>query len=38
VLLKKSPLQSVDAYDSIATVWIHGEPVSRDNLAVDSNH
>ena len=34
VLLNKSPLESVDAYDSIATVWIRGQPVSRDNLAV----
>lgn len=24
VLLKKSPLESVDAYDSIVTVWVHG--------------
>jgi imidazolonepropionase-like amidohydrolase len=37
VLLKKSPLESVDAYDSIATVWVHGKPVSRDALAVNSN-
>jgi imidazolonepropionase-like amidohydrolase len=36
VLLKKSPLASVDAYDSITTVWVHGTQVSRDNLAVDS--
>ncbi|MBZ5538740.1 MAG: amidohydrolase family protein [Acidobacteriia bacterium] len=36
VLLNKSPLESVDAYDSIATVWIHGKPVSRDSLAVNS--
>ncbi len=37
VLLKKSPLESVDAYDSIVTVWVHGEPVSRESLAVDVN-
>jgi imidazolonepropionase-like amidohydrolase len=37
VLLKKSPLESRDAYDSIVTVWVHGTPVSRDSLAVDSN-
>jgi len=36
VLLTKSPLESVDAYDSISTVWIHGKPVSRDSLAVNS--
>jgi hypothetical protein len=34
VLLKKSPLESVDAYDSIVTVWIHGKQISRDSLAV----
>jgi len=37
VLLKKSPLESVDAYDSITTVWVHGRPVSRDNLAANSD-
>ena len=37
VLLKKSPLESVDAYDNIVTVWVHGEPVSRESLAVDVN-
>jgi imidazolonepropionase-like amidohydrolase len=37
VLLKKSPLESLDAYDSIVTVWVHGEPVSRESLAVDVN-
>ncbi len=37
VLLKQSPLESVDAYDSITTVWVHGIQVSRDSLAADSN-
>jgi hypothetical protein len=37
VLLEKSPLESVDAYDSIVTVWIHGNQISRDSLAVNSN-
>jgi len=37
VLMKKSPLESLDAYDSIATVWVHGKPVSRDSLAASSN-
>ena len=37
ILLKKSPLDSVDAYDSIVTVWVHGKPVSRDNLAATSS-
>ena len=36
VLLTKSPLESVDAYDSIALVWIHGKAVTRDSLAVVS--
>lgn len=37
VLLRKSPLESVDAYDSIVTVWVHGRPISRDSLAVSPN-
>jgi len=37
VLLKKSPLESVDAYDHIVTVWVHGRPISRDSLAVGPN-
>jgi imidazolonepropionase-like amidohydrolase len=37
VLLRKSPLESLDAYDSIVTVWVHGKPVLRDSLAVGSN-
>jgi len=37
VLLNKSPLESVDAYDSIVAVWVHGKPVSRDSLAAHSN-
>jgi imidazolonepropionase-like amidohydrolase len=37
VLLKTSPLKSVDAYDRIVTVWVHGRPISRDSLAVSPN-
>jgi imidazolonepropionase-like amidohydrolase len=37
VLMKKSPLESVDAYDSITTVWVHGKAIGRDSLAVDAN-
>lgn len=37
VLLKKSPMEGVDAYDSITTVWIHGRPISRDSLTVNSS-
>lgn len=36
VLMKKSPLESVDAYDSITTIWLHGRQVSRDSLAASS--
>ncbi len=32
VLMKKSPLESVDAYDSIITVWVHGKAIPRDAL------
>lgn len=37
VLMKNSPLESVDAYDSITTVWVHGKAVPRDSLAVNSS-
>ena len=37
LLLKKSPLESVDAYDNILTVWIHGRPISRASLAANSS-
>jgi hypothetical protein len=37
ILLKKSPLESVDAYDSIVTVWVHGRTITRDSLAADSS-
>jgi imidazolonepropionase-like amidohydrolase len=36
LLLKKSPLESVDAYDSITTIWIHGVAVTRESLAATS--
>jgi imidazolonepropionase-like amidohydrolase len=36
VLLKKSPLESMDAYDSIVTIWVHGKQVSRDSLAANA--
>jgi hypothetical protein len=38
VLLKKSPLESVEAYDTMVTVWVHGRPVSRDSLAANSSY
>ncbi|MGB7434181.1 MAG: amidohydrolase family protein [Candidatus Acidiferrum sp.] len=37
VLLKKSPLESVDAYDTISMVWLHGKAASRESLAVSPN-
>jgi imidazolonepropionase-like amidohydrolase len=37
VLLTKSPLESVDAYDRIVAVWVHGRAISRDSLTVSSN-
>jgi imidazolonepropionase-like amidohydrolase len=37
VLLKKSPLESVDAYDSIVTVWVQGRPASRGSLKANSS-
>ena len=37
LLLSKSPLEGVDAYDSIVTIWIHGKQVSRQSLAADAN-
>jgi hypothetical protein len=36
ILLNKSPLESLDAYDSIVTVWVHGKAVARESLAANS--
>lgn len=33
VLLRKSPLESLNAYDSIVMVWVHGAAVDRESLA-----
>jgi imidazolonepropionase-like amidohydrolase len=33
VLLERSPLESVDAYDRIVAVWVHGTYVARNRLA-----
>lgn len=35
VLLKQSPLETLDAYDSIVTVWVHGKPYARETLAAN---
>jgi imidazolonepropionase-like amidohydrolase len=37
VLMKKSPLEGLDAYDSITTVWVHGRAIPRDDLAANSS-
>jgi imidazolonepropionase-like amidohydrolase len=36
VLLKKSPLEGVDAYATITTIWVHGREIPRESLAADS--
>jgi imidazolonepropionase-like amidohydrolase len=35
LLLRKSPLETVEAYDNIDTVWIEGTAIPRDALAAD---
>jgi imidazolonepropionase-like amidohydrolase len=35
LLLRKSPLETIEAYDSIDTVWIEGRAIPRDALAAD---
>ena len=37
VLLKKSPLEGTDAYDTITTIWVHGRVIPRESLAADSH-
>ena len=37
VLLKKSPLEGTDAYDTITTVWVHGREIPRESLAADTH-
>jgi len=36
VLMQKSPLESVDAYDTITTVFVHGKAIPRSSLAVNA--
>jgi hypothetical protein len=36
LLLSKSPLESIDAYNSIQTVWVHGQAIPRESLAANS--
>ena len=35
LLMEKNPLATLDAYDSIVTVWIHGKQVARRELAAN---
>jgi imidazolonepropionase-like amidohydrolase len=35
VLLARSPLKSVDAYDTVIGVWVHGAYAQRERLAAD---
>jgi imidazolonepropionase-like amidohydrolase len=35
VLLEKSPLESVEAYDGVVSVWIHGTALRREALAAN---
>ena len=35
VLMKKSPLESLEAYDSITTIWVRGKEIPRDSLAAN---
>jgi Amidohydrolase family len=35
-LMTKNPLETIDAYDSITTVFVHGKAISRKDLAADS--
>lgn len=37
VLMGKSPLETIDAYDSIVTVWVHGKHASRASLAAGAD-
>jgi hypothetical protein len=37
LLLRKSPLENVDEYDSIVMVWVHGKAISRNSLAAAAN-
>jgi imidazolonepropionase-like amidohydrolase len=37
VLLRKSPLESVGAYDSIVAIWVHGKQVPRSSLRSNAN-
>jgi imidazolonepropionase-like amidohydrolase len=37
VLMTKNPLDTVDAYDNITTIFLHGKPIPREDLAVGTS-
>lgn len=37
LLLKENPLANISAYDSIETVFLHGEPIAREELRAHNN-
>lgn len=37
LLLNNNPLDSIEAWNSIDTIILHGEPIARHTLSVDSN-
>jgi hypothetical protein len=36
LLLSKSPLETLDAYDSISTIFLHGQPIPRETLSANA--
>jgi imidazolonepropionase-like amidohydrolase len=36
ILMRQSPLERVEAYDSITSVWVHGKELPREKLAADA--
>ena len=35
LLLKSNPLESIESWDSIETIILHGEPIARESLVVN---
>ncbi len=35
LLLKNNPLVSIESWDSIETIFLHGKPIARGELALD---
>ncbi len=38
LLLKKNPLETIEAWDSIETVILHGEPIMRESLSAGNDN